>query len=124
MTEGLNLAAEAKSSVGDFFSNRGRLPDNNASAGLAQPASISGNYVSSVTVGDDGRVNIEFGNRANAKITASGSKTLSLRPALNPAGSIVWICGLAEEDPGNVTAPAASNATDIDPRYLPTDCRQ
>lgn len=120
VTEGLNLAAEAKSSIGDFYSNRGRLPDNNASAGLAQAASISGNYVTSVAVSGSGNVTVTFGNRVNNKIA---SKVVTLNPYRNAAGSIVWVCGTASA-PSGTTAPGALATTDVEGRYLPTDCRQ
>lgn len=124
VTEGLNLAAEAKSSIGDFYSARGRLPDNNASAGLAQAASITGNYVTNVAVNNSGVVSVTYGNRANAKITSSGGNVLSLIPHRNAAGSIVWVCGRASAPTGASAPGSTTPATDIDPRYLPTDCRQ
>ena len=121
VTEGMNMAAEHKTSISDFYSARGRLPDSAASAGIAQAASYEGNYVTGIAVGNSGGVNITYGNRSNQKISNS---VLSLRPAKNAAGGIVWICGNADETPGsNVTAPSATNSTSLDPRYLPTDCR-
>jgi type IV pilus assembly protein PilA len=121
VTEGMNLAAEAKQSIGDFASARGYFPDTAASAGVAQAASIEGNYVTQVDVTTSGGIDITYGNRANKKIDG---KILSLRPARNAAGGTVWICGDADETPGsNVTAPNATNSTDMDHKYLPVDCR-
>jgi len=122
VTEGMNLAAEAKSGIADFNAARGRLPDNAGSAGVAIAASIVGNYVTGVAVATSGGINITYGNRGNAKITG---KILSLRPARNAAGGLVWICGYASATPGaNITAPTSTQASTIDPKYLPTDCRQ
>ncbi|MDX1694595.1 MAG: pilin [Ketobacteraceae bacterium] len=121
VTEGMNMAAEHKTSISDFYSSRGRLPDSAASAGIAQAASYEGNYVTQIEVTSSGGVDVTYGNRANQSIAGS---ILSLRPARNAAGGIVWICGNADETPGTaVTAPSATNNTDLDPRYLPTDCR-
>lgn len=120
VTEGLNLAAEAKSSIGDFYSNRGRLPSSNTSAGLAQSASITGNYVTSVAVSGSGNVTVTFGNRVNNKIA---SQVVTLNPYRNAAGSIVWVCGTASA-PAGTTAPGTLATTNVEGRYLPTDCRQ
>ena len=121
VSEGMAMASEHKTAISEFYTARGRLPDSAGSAGLAQAASYEGNYVAEIDVSNSGGVDITYGNRANASIAGN---ILSLRPAKNPAGGIVWICGNADETPGTaVTAPSATNATDLDPRYLPTDCR-
>jgi len=120
ITEGLNLAAEAKSSIGDFYANRGRLPTNNASAGLATAGSITGNYVTSITVSGSGNVTVKYGNRVNAKVA---TQVVTLNPYKNAAGSLVWVCGKASA-PTGATAPGTTATTTVDGRYLPTDCRQ
>jgi type IV pilus assembly protein PilA len=121
VTEGMNIAAEAKTAISEFNSARGRFPDEAASAGVsATPASLSGNYVTQVEITDSGGIDITYGNRANDRITGS---ILSLRPGRNPSGGVVWICGNADETPGNAVAPNATNATTLDAKYLPTDCR-
>src|SRR5487761_2054557 len=56
VTEGLSLADGAKTAVAEFYSNTGRMPTNNASAGLATDTSISGSYVSKLDVGLTGIV--------------------------------------------------------------------
>jgi type IV pilus assembly protein PilA len=123
VTEGMNLAAEAKAAISEFNSARGRFPDVPESAGVAQPASITGNYVEEVEVGTSGRIQITYGNRANTRITTAGANRLALRPGRNDSGGVVWICGNAAI-PTGVTVPAgATNTTDLDPKYLPTDCR-
>jgi type IV pilus assembly protein PilA len=111
VSEGAVLADGAKTAVAEFYSNRGTLANaNNASIGLAKPASIGGGFVGSVeaaaglitvTYGTNG--NAAFGTKANTKITG---KTLLLSPATN-AGSISWVC----------------KSTTVDPKYLPTSCR-
>jgi type IV pilus assembly protein PilA len=120
VTEGLNLAGEAKAAISEFNSSRGHLPDTATSAGVASADSIKGNYVTSVAVGSGGGINITYGNRANDHIK---DKKLSLRPGLNEAGGLVWVCGKAAT-PSDVNDPAANDATDIDTKYLPSDCRQ
>src|ERR1043165_4864475 len=51
VSEGLNLAAAAKTAVAEFYSSKGTMPTNNTSAGLPAPASINGNNVGRITVG-------------------------------------------------------------------------
>src|SRR5699024_2634846 len=46
VTEGMNLAGGAKAAVWDYWSSHGAFPNNNEDAGLADPASIGGEYVS------------------------------------------------------------------------------
>lgn len=103
VTEGISLATGAKAAVWDFMSNRGTTPANNASAGLSAPGSISGNYVSSVTV-TNGLIEVEFGNKANAKVIG---QTLTLSPA-DAGGSITWSC----------------TGGTLDGKYRPTSCRE
>ena len=51
VSEGVTLADGAETGVAEFYSNYGHFPLNNTSAGIAgTPASITGKYVSSLTV--------------------------------------------------------------------------
>lgn len=118
VTEGLNLANEAKAGIGDFNANRGRLPNSNASAGIASAGSITGNYVTSVSVGNSGVITVTYGNRVNNVIA---NQTLALRPGRNAAGGVVWVCGNATS-PAGVTVGGA-NATTLENKYMPSECR-
>jgi type IV pilus assembly protein PilA len=106
VTEGMSLSAGAKAAVWDFTSNTGRFPPNNESAGLAQPSSITGKYVSTINVAG-GKITATFGKSANSAITGSGSNTLILSPWTH-GGSILWSC----------TPSTISN------KYLPGSCRK
>lgn len=107
VSEGVSLSTGAKAAVWDFVSNTGRLPPNNQSAGLADPASISGSYVSSVDV-SGGKVDIAFaGPKANTAIQA-GPAELYLSPVTG-GGSITWSCQAGPS---------------MKARYLPASCRQ
>ena len=105
ISEGLSLASGAKSAVWDFYSDRGRLPADNASAGLAAPASIAGHWVSALTV-SDGVISATYGHQANPAIAGA---VLALSPTPAP-GAIRWTC---HPDP----------AHPIPARYLPSACR-
>ena len=117
VTEGMNLAAEVKTAVGDFWANRGRMPGNAISAGAAQANSYTGNYVSSIAFASGGGIDIVYGNKVNQKISGS---TLSIRAGTNSAGQVVWVCGNASPQTGAI---GATNSTSVDNRYLPSDCR-
>ena len=120
VTEGLNLAAEAKASIGDFFSARGRVPPNNTSAGMSIAASITGNYVTQVAVAN-GVITVSYGNRANNNINAD---TLTLTPYVNNAGGLVWRCnGAPQPNATNLPAGAAYGAGTIEAKYTPSECR-
>lgn len=88
VTEGLGLATGAKAAVVDYYSHKGAYPPNNTAAGMFQPASINGKYVQSVTVRNDGRIEVIFNASANARIA---SQTLVMT-ARDDAGAVSWSC--------------------------------
>ncbi|MDR3299677.1 MAG: pilin [Candidatus Accumulibacter sp.] len=99
VSEGLALATGAKSAVFEFYGGKNRLPDNNASAGLAQAASIAGHAVDSVEIKANGVIEITYNRKVD-------NQTLELVPT-SRAGSLIWTCG------------GGSLAT----RYRPPNCR-
>ncbi|HEY8586614.1 MAG TPA: pilin [Rhodanobacter sp.] len=105
VSEGAVLTDGAKTADSEFYSNTGRFPPSNQSAGLAQPASIAGKYVTQVELdsGATGLITATFGGAANTKISG---KTFVLS-AITNAGSIAWSC----------------TASTVDQKYLPTSCR-
>ena len=108
-TEGVTLMDGAKVGVTEFFSNYGRLPGSNTSAGIQSPSSIAGKYVTSVTIGSTGVITSQFKNNGDVN-QALHDKTLSLSP-VTANGVVSWHC-----KPG-VTG------TGIDKKYLPSSCR-
>ena len=104
VSEGFSLAGGAKSAEWDFVSNTGRFPQINASAGLPTSTSITGAYVSALTVAPAGKITLSFDtNKANSKIRSS---TLVLS-AITHSGSISWTC----------------NSGTLAAKYLPSSCR-
>lgn len=104
ITEGINLATRAKSAVWDFTANRGFLPTDNVSAGLPAAASMSGKYVSAVTVANGTITMVFAGPRVNAAIL---NGRLGLVPTLSSSG-LRWDCQVE---------------SGILPRYVPSSCR-
>ncbi|MDE1962323.1 MAG: pilin [Xanthomonadaceae bacterium] len=102
VTEALTLSSGAKASVWDYVSNHGTLPADNHEAGLVSASSITGNYVSRVTV-LNGKILADFGGpKANSHL----SGTLILSPVVS-VGSIAWTC----------------SGSGIRQQYLPSSCR-
>ena len=107
VTEGMTLMDGAKVGALEYYSNRGTWPTNNSSAGIASAGSIIGKYVNNVTVDSPalGQIQATFGPQANAAIA---TKVLVLSPYSNGGGNFAWSC---------------TNGTTVDPKYLPTSCR-
>ena len=104
VSEGLSLADGAKTAIAEFYSNKGTFPSTNLSAGLAQPNSISGSYVTSVT-SVSGLITVAYGGTKPANTKISG-KTLILSAKTNQ-GSTQFTCKVGT----------------IDGKYVPSTCR-
>jgi type IV pilus assembly protein PilA len=111
VSEGMVLTGGARTAVAEFYSNTGRWPTGNSSAGLPGTAtSTSGKYVAGVNVAD-GVITATFNTGAANK--AIQGKTFVLSPiATATGGSIAWTCS------------STSHAGDVDNKYLPSSCRR
>ena len=90
VSEGLQLAAGAKTAVSEYFSSEGVYPNSNAKAGLAAAADIKGNNVQSVTVGAAGKVDILY-DKLSATICGAVAPTVQLVPdCVTAPGSCQW----------------------------------
>ena len=108
ISEGLNMAGAAKLAVAETYDSTGSFPDANGDAGLPQPDSITGSYVTSITVVSN-VIDILYNSSVGGNPTANGGTlTLTASPT---AGSTTWIC---EGDQG---------AVNISNKYLPANCR-
>lgn len=110
VSEGAVLADGAKTAVAEFYSNKGELANTggNASVGLSTAASISGKYVSSITVGTTGLITAAYGgSKANKALPSTAHLLLS---PVTHAGSIDWVC---KADGDTIAA-----------KYLPSNCRK
>ena len=101
VTEGLSLASSGKTAVTEFYNSKGYLPPSNTSAGLALPASIAGNAVTSVT-NLNGVLQIVY----NTKV-ATGAQ-LDLSPTTS-IGGVKWTCKI--------------NGTTMKAQWVPSSCR-
>jgi type IV pilus assembly protein PilA len=120
IVESVKLVDIVKPPIAAAWATTGKLPVDNAAAGLPAADKIVNEYISSVAV-ESGAIQVTFGNRANGAIQG---KVLSLRPGVVEDARIVpvsWVCGHAEP-PGKMTAHGLDK-TDLPIRYLPLNCR-
>lgn len=85
VAEGLLLSVTAKKAIHDFHDFHGRLPRDNAEAGLPEAASLRGHYLQAMVV-RDGRIELQF--------AAMDGLVLGLSPVIDdPAlGIRAWHC--------------------------------
>ena len=110
VSEGMSLADGAKTAITEYYTNYGKFPPSNVSAGLATNTSITGNYVSSVNVGTKaGVIDVTFSDTAPQKANSAISGDVLALSAITSTGSISWSCNGAK--------------TTIPKQYLPSSCR-
>jgi type IV pilus assembly protein PilA len=111
VSEGAILSDPARNAMMEFYQNNNTFPSTNASAGLPQPASISGKYVSQVDLGSNpGVIKATFSSSgAHVANALLNGKVLAFS-AVTQVGSLVWHC-------------ANTTYTTVPARYLPSSCR-
>jgi type IV pilus assembly protein PilA len=111
VSEGATLAEPIKTALGDFYNNRGYFPTTTASAGLAQPKSIVGKYVSQVDgTATPGKIAVTYGGGyVNSKIVNS---ILAYSAATNGQATITWSCR------------SSATGTNLPNKWLPVVCRR
>ncbi|HFA7139512.1 TPA: pilin, partial [Neisseria gonorrhoeae] len=104
-----------------YYLNHGKWPEDNASAGVANPTEIKGKYVKSVTVAK-GVVTAQM-NPSGVNNEIKGKK-LSLW-AKRENGSVKWFCGQpVKRDAGAAKDAVTADAKDaIETKHLPSTCR-
>ena len=115
-----NLLSVAQAPVAASWSITQTMPANNAVAGIPAADKMVSNVVSSVQI-VNGAIDITFSARAMPPLRG---KVLTYRPAVvpgEPMVPIVWLCGNASAPPK--MAAQGVNATNIDPNYLPNNCK-
>ncbi|EMT9680218.1 pilin, partial [Neisseria gonorrhoeae] len=127
VSEAILLAEGQKSAVTEYYLNNGEWPENNTSAGVANPTEIKGKYVKEVEV-KNGVVTAQMASTGvNKEIQG---KRLSLW-ARRENGSVKWFCGQpvkraadkAKAGNDDVAKDDAATANGIDTKHLPSTCR-
>ena len=101
--EALSLGGGAKTAVTEYYSSNNSWPVDNTAAGLAAANQITGNSVSGVTVAN-GKITVAV------KANVESGKVLVLSPSA-ASGSVTWNCK------------PATGGTNINVKYLPSECR-
>jgi type IV pilus assembly protein PilA len=141
VTEGLNVAADAKTLVAEGFQSNGIAGVAAASAALAAPGGFSPTkYVQAMTINAaDGHINIIY-NSVNVPQLAAGANVLILTPQINtgaaylllPAvqaagvsGNVDWACSSATAQTAGANVPAMQVAAggSVRSKYVPTQCQ-
>ncbi|ENV8139056.1 pilin [Neisseria gonorrhoeae] len=110
-----------KSALTGHYPNNGKWPEDNTSAGVANPTEIKGKYVQSVTVAK-GVVTAEMASTGvNKEIQG---KKLSLW-GRRENGSVKWFCGQPVKRESNNADDVTDDTTGtkIDTKHLPSTCR-
>jgi type IV pilus assembly protein PilA len=128
VTEGLNLAGAVKATVAESFANSGTWPATLAAAGYT--TTPRGKYVSGITIAN-GTIKIVYSSVAPQQANANiNTMELDLRPTISGVaaatsnGDVVWTCGkkaVVGVDPAS--GAAGADATNVTPKYLPSNCR-
>lgn len=87
VSEGFGLAGAAKTAVAEYYASEGVYPTTNTQAGLAGAASISGNAVTSVSIGASGVITVTYNTKVDSAVT-----NVTLTPN-DTAGSLTFACG-------------------------------
>jgi len=90
VSEGLSLAAGAKTALTEYYATNGAWPASNAAAGIDAATNIKSqgsNPVKSVTVGANGLITIAYGSKVE------DNKTLQLQGSAT-GGTITWVCSI------------------------------
>ncbi|STZ95723.1 fimbrial protein [Neisseria gonorrhoeae] len=120
------MAEGQKSAVTEYYPNHGTWPENNTSAGVANPTDIKGKYVKEVEV-KNGVVTAQMAS-SNVNKEIKG-KRLSLW-GRRQDGSVKWFCGQpVKRDDAKTGADADAvtaddtTGTKIETKHLPSTCR-
>jgi type IV pilus assembly protein PilA len=141
VTEGLNLAADAKTSVAEGFQSNGIPGVAAASATLAAPGGFTQTkYVQGMTINAaDGHIRIVY-NSVSVPQLAAGANVLLLTPQINNAGAyqtlaqaqaagvsgnVDWACSSATALTAGATVPPMQVAAggSVRSKYVPTQCK-
>jgi len=121
VSEGLSLAAGAKTAITESYLNTGVVPADRTAAGMsATPTDTQGQYVTDLTV-TNGEIIVAYGNNANADINGL---TLVLTPYESADGSLSWQCSSLTAGPAPTgTALNGPTAGTLPSQYAPSQCR-
>jgi type IV pilus assembly protein PilA len=86
VSEGVNLAAAAKSAVSEYYISTNNWPSSNPTAGLT--TDVRSTYVTSMSISGNGLITVTY--RDNTGVS-SGQDTIFFRPSFSD-GTVQWAC--------------------------------
>ncbi|MDN7132481.1 pilin [Halomonas sp. MC140] len=109
--EALSLMSPVKAAISEYHITHGVFPDDNEQAGLSAPDQLSGRYVASIDVsqGEPGVTVITMQESSVVSELEQGG-TLVFDPNGEGGEGIDWEC-------------KAGGGNEIDPKFLPSECR-
>lgn len=123
VADGLSLAGQLKTAVGEHYQTNEVMPANRAALGLGPSTNTQSEYVQSIDV-VNGALLITYGN--DAQNPSLLGNVVGLYPLLDADQNIAWVCGdptppSAGLTPGGVWG--AAEATTVPSDILPSNCR-
>lgn len=121
--EALTLAEPGQKAVAEYYDRWGRMPADNAAAGLYPPEAWRGRYVTALRVVDGA---IEVDVTSSVGTAALAQHTLFLRPAIhrkNPTGPVLWLCNASAAPPDFEVRGSIRDAQLPPRKFLPAACR-
>ena len=119
VVEAFNLAAPAQRAVVEYYDRWGRMPADNAAAGVYEPSAWRAGSVQAVRI-VRGAVEVDVDLRNIPPFT------LFLRPAVSkahPTGPVAWVCNGGRPAPTLEVHGDFNAAKVAQPKYLPAICR-
>jgi type IV pilus assembly protein PilA len=119
IAEALAMAKPAEEAVVDYYSRWGRMPRDNAAAGLAPPSAWGAAQITALRIAD-GVIEIDVNTRNIPKFT------LYFRPAVlkaNNSAPILWVCNNINAPSGYEFRSAGRRENVAEGKYLPAACR-
>jgi type IV pilus assembly protein PilA len=129
MSEALSLASGGKVALAEYFNSKGEFPDGNTAAGMEDDTSITGRYVTSVTVsrvkaadavttgdslsdavGAQGILKVHMDQDDTHSLLKGGDMELK---GTSSGGSIIWVC----------SSPSTGEGTPSLTNFLPSSCK-
>ena len=123
VAEGLVLAQAVQTDIARYFDRWGRLPADNAAAGLPEPTAMRGSAVTGITV-RQGVIEVRF----DAPLVGADPAlaTLWLRPAQvqqQPTAALMWRCQGAKLPKGMAWVSTVEPGQGLPNKVLPSVCR-
>jgi type IV pilus assembly protein PilA len=129
VTEGLNLADAAKTTVAESFQSGGLVPGLSAAAASWNGSFVATKYVSNIQItAATGAITIGYNAGQIGPLT--GANTLILTPFIQTAalaatstGNIDWACTSAGNKTANAQGLGAAALGTVQTKYVPSNCK-